>query len=137
MTSLRVRDLMTSRVYSLSPEDDLYAVQNLMDDHNVRHVPVVDEDGDLVGLISMRDLLRAASPSDDELPLEMREARMHSRRVRDVMTEEVATTEPDVSLEEAATVMLENKFGCLPVVQGMQLTGILTESDFVRYFASD
>lgn len=135
--SLRVRDLMTSRVYSLSPEDDLYSVQNLMDDHNVRHVPVVDGDGDLVGLVSMRDLLRAASPSDEELPLEMREARMHSRRVRDVMTEEVATVEPDVPLEEAATLMLENKFGCLPVVQGLRLTGILTESDFVRYFASD
>lgn len=137
MSDLRVRDLMTNHVYSLSMEDDLYAVQNLMDEHNVRHVPVVDEDGDLVGLVSMRDLLRAASPSDDELPLEMREARMHSRRVSEVMTEEVATTEPDTSLGEAATLMLENKFGCLPVLQGLRLTGILTESDFVRYFASN
>ncbi len=137
MSDLRVRDMMTNHVYSLSMEDDLYAVQNLMDEHNVRHVPVVDQDGDLVGLVSMRDLLRAASPSDDELPLEMREARMHSRRVSEVMTEEVATTEPDTSLEEAATLMLENKFGCLPVLQGLRLAGILTEADFVRYFASD
>jgi CBS domain-containing membrane protein len=135
MTSKRVSDLMTNVVYTLTPRDDMFAVQNVMDEHNIRHIPVVDEDQDLVGLITMRDLLRTRSPRDDDLPLEMREARMHDMRVSEVMTEGVATTEPDSNLHDAAQLMLENKFGCLPVVQGSRLAGILTEADFVRYFS--
>ena len=132
---MRVRDLMTGLVYSLTPRDDLYAAQNLMDEHNVRHLPVVDADLDLVGLVTMRDLLKVASPRDDDLPLEMREARLREATVGELMTGEVATAEPDDDLQDAARQMLENKFGCLPVVQGSRLTGILTEADFVRYFA--
>jgi CBS domain-containing membrane protein len=132
---MRVRDLMTSVVYTLTPRDDLFAVQNVMDEHNIRHIPVVDRDQDLVGLVTMRDLLRSRSPRDDELPLEMREARMHDMRVAEVMTQGVATIEPDSDLQEAALLMLDNKFGCLPVVQGSRLAGILTEADFVRYFS--
>ncbi len=137
MSAMRVRDLMTPNVYSLTIKDDLYAAQNLMDEHNVRHLPVVDDDMELVGLVTTRDLLRAASPRDDDLPIEMREARMHSESIAEWMTEEVATVQPDDELAEAAQVLLENKFGCLPVVEGSRLAGILTEADFVRYFASD
>ena len=134
---MRVRDLMTSVVYSLTPRDDLFAAQNLMDEHNIRHVPVVDRDQDLVGLVTMRDLLGARSPREDDLPLEMREAKLHDMRVGELMAEEVATVEPDDDLRFAARLMLDNKFGCLPVVQGSRLTGILTEADFVRYMAED
>ena len=137
MSAARVRDLMTNVVYSLTPRDDLFAAQSLMDEHNVRHLPIVDDELDLVGLITTRDLLRAASPRDDELPLEMREARLHDASVGEVMTEEVATAQPDDDIRDAARQLLENKFGCLPVVQGSRLTGILTEADFVRHFAAD
>ena len=137
MTALRVRDLMTNTVYSLMPRDDLFAAQSLMDEHNVRHVPVVDEEQDLVGLITMRDLLRAANPGDAELPLEMVEAHKHAVHVAELMTEEVATVSPDDDLQDTARLMLDNKFGCVPVVQGSRLAGILTEADFVRYFVSD
>ena len=137
MTALRVRDLMTGTVYSLMPRDDLFAAQSLMDEHNVRHIPVVDQDQDLVGLITMRDLLRAANPGDEELPLEMVEAHKHAVHVAELMTEEVATVSPDDNLQETARLMLDNKFGCVPVVQGSRLAGILTEADFVRYFARD
>lgn len=134
---MRVRDLMTTNVFSLTPGDDLFAAQNLMDEHNVRHLPVVDDDMDLVGLVTTRDLLRAASPRDDELPLEMRAEHLHNETIAEWMTSEVATVEPDDDLTEAAQVLLENKFGCLPVVQGSRLAGILTEADFVRHFATD
>jgi len=134
---VRVRDLMTTNVFSLTPGDDLFAAQNLMDEHNVRHLPVVDDDMDLVGLVTTRDLLRAASPRDDELPLEMRAEHLHNETIAEWMTSEVATVEPDDDLTEAAQVLLENKFGCLPVVQGSRLAGILTEADFVRHFATD
>ena len=134
---MRVSDMMSSVVYSLTPNDDLFALQNLMDEHNIRHVPVVDREQVLVGLVTMRDLLRARSPREDDLPLEMREAQLHDMRVGELMSEEVATVEPDDDLQLAARMMLDNKFGCLPVVQGSRLTGILTEADFVRYMAED
>jgi CBS domain-containing membrane protein len=134
---MRVRDLMTTVVYSLRPQDDVFAVQSLMDEHNIRHVPVVDDDQDLVGLVTMRDVLRVRSPREDDLPLEMREAKLHDMRVEEMMTEDVATVEPDDEIRFAARMMLDNKFGCLPVVQGSRLAGILTESDFVKLLAED
>jgi CBS domain-containing protein len=57
-------------------------------------------------------------------------------RVEEVMTSEVETAAPDLPLSEAAQVMFEKKFGCLPVLEGSKLAGILTESDFVRYFCA-
>ena len=96
-----------------------------------------DNDLDLVGVVTLRDLLKAASPQDDDLPIEMKEARMHDNTVSEWMTSEVATAEPDDDIRDAARQLLDNKFGCLPVVQGSRLTGILTEADFVRYFLED
>jgi CBS domain-containing membrane protein len=101
-----------------------------------RHVPVVDEDGVLVGLVTHRDLLRHVIADKADVPLSARRDRLERYLVGDYMIEEVATTEPDVPIAEAAQLMSEEKYGCLPVVEGMKLVGILTESDFVRYMAA-
>jgi len=133
---LRVRDLMTDRVFSVEPDEDLARLAELMDEIRVRHVPVVDEDKILVGLVSQRDLIRSVMFAASDLPLaEMREL-LEVAEVRSIMTTGVETIEADADIEEAAQVMLENKMGCLPVVEGGRLTGILTEADFVKYVAS-
>jgi len=72
MLSLCVRDLMTADVKTAKPNDPLSTVQDLMNEHNFRHVPVVDDEGMLVGLISERDLLRRALTDEDGMPLTMR-----------------------------------------------------------------
>lgn len=131
---LLVRDLMTDRVETLGPDDDLAALNDLLDAKHVRHVPVVDDDGDLVGLVTQRDLLRAAADSG-EIPFSLQRDILGTMTVGEIMTSPVETTEPERELREAALTMLENKFGCLPVVEGTRLVGILTESDFVRYLA--
>ena len=59
---------------------------------------------------------------------------MRRRRVREIMSTEVETVDPDVDLKAAAQMMLDNKIGCLPVVEGEHLVGILTEADFVRWY---
>jgi CBS domain-containing membrane protein len=128
----RVRDLMTEPVFTLSPNDTLECAQELMDARRIRHVPVVDEDGDLVGLVTQRDLARTVLGRVDALPISARHSILSSRRVRDMMTREVATADPDTDAYEAAATIFENKFGCLPVVEGSRLVGILTEADFVR-----
>ena len=129
-----VRDLMTSRVFTLQPTDDLEALYDLIDTRHVRHVPVVDRDGDLVGLVTQRDLARSALGAQDVLPLSFQQEILRRRKVREIMGTEVETVEPDESLKTAAEMLIENKIGCLPVVEGEHLVGILTESDFVRYY---
>ena len=127
-----VRDLMTDRVFTLRPNDDLEDLYDLMDARHIRHVPIVDHDGDLLGLVTQRDLARAALGSQEALPLSAQQDILRGRRVREIMATEVETVEPDASLRTAAEMLLENKIGCLPVVEGEHLVGILTEADFVR-----
>ncbi len=129
-----VRDLMIDRVFSLRPGDDLEALYELMNEHHIRHVPVVDQDGDLVGLVTQRDLARSALGAQENLPLSVQQEILRRRRVREIMATEVEVVEPDESLRTAAEMLLENKIGCLPVVEGEHLVGILTEADFVRRF---
>jgi len=129
-----VRDLMTDHVFTLRPTDDLESLYDLMDTRHVRHVPVVDRDGDLVGLVTQRDLARRALGAQEDLPLSMQQEILRRRKVREIMATEVDTVEPDESLKAAAEMLIDNKIGCLPVVEGDHLVGILTESDFVRHY---
>ena len=136
MPRLQVRDLMTEKVMALRASNNLATAYDLMGNEHVRHIPIVDAEGDLVGLITHRDLLRSGF-EEHELPLTARRERLGARKIRDVMTSEVETIAPDADLKEAAQILFENKLGCLPVVEGNRLVGILTESDFVRYFLRD
>lgn len=135
MNALRVRDLMTEGVFAVDVNDHLVTVSDLMDARNIRHAPVV-EDGRLVGLISNRDLLRNTVRGQGGLPPEIERSAQLTVTAGEIMTRDVETAEPDQDIREAARVMLEGKYGCLPVVEGSRLVGILTESDFVRFLAS-
>jgi CBS domain-containing membrane protein len=132
---LRVRDLMTFEPAALMPYDDLATLYDLLDTRHVRHVPVVDEDGDLVGLVTHRDLLRCALAEENDLPLSLQRDMLVCRKVGEIMTPDPETVEAETEIGVAAQTMFENKYGCLPVVEGARLVGILTESDFVRYLA--
>jgi CBS domain-containing protein len=88
-------------------------------------------------VVSHRDLLRRTVVERGDLPLSMERNALRRMRVEEVMTSEVETAEPDDPLEAAAQRMFENKIGCLPVVEGYQVVGMLTEADFVKYFAQD
>lgn len=137
MKNLRVKDLMTPVVLSVHPGDTVEKVYDLMNERghrHVRHLTVVDGDGDLVGLVSHRDLLRSTAVDRAEVPLFLVREILRRTRVEEVMTSEVETVEPDTPAGEAARILVENRFGCLPVLASSKLVGILTESDFVRFF---
>jgi CBS domain-containing membrane protein len=129
-----VRDLMTATVFTLRPQNSLATLYDLFDSKRVRHVPIVDADGDLVGLVTERDLSRSALGPLMDLPLSAERDELRRRKIRDIMATEPDSIEPDASLKTAADMLLENKVGCLPVVEGLHLVGILTEADFVRDF---
>lgn len=134
---LKVRELMTEKVYSIQPDEDLSRLVELMGDLHIRHVPVVDDEGDVIGLVSHRDLLKSVLYAADEISYsDMREA-LQEIPVSDVMIPDVETIEPDASIEEAGNIMIDNKMGCLPVVENDKLVGILTESDFVKYVVGE
>jgi len=135
MNELRVRDLMTPGVVCVLPEDTVATAYELMLDHRFRHLIVIDRDGDLVGLLTHRDLLRHSLIERAELPLSLQRSVMRRIRVEEVMTSEVETVDPGQLLAAAALSMFENKYGCLPVTEGSRVVGILTEADFVRFFA--
>lgn len=135
MPTIRVRDLMTEEALSIGPEASLYELRDLMDGRNIRHVPVVDRNDRVIGVVSNRDLLRSALAPATDMPLSTQGDIMRRVKVADIMTRDVELAEPDQDIAVAAQIMLENKYGCLPVVEGERLVGILTEADFVRYLA--
>ena len=134
MKTLHVRDLMTWDVVTVLPGMDTEAARDLMSDRQLRHLVVVDKDDDLVGVVSHRDLLRHALIEQPDLPSYIERERLARTSVREVMAQPVLTAEPEQEAAEAARALFDNKIGCLPVVEGNRVVGILTESDFVRWF---
>lgn len=135
MGKMLVQELMTADVQAMKPYDRLSDLLDLMYDNDFRHVPVVDEEGELLGLVTHRDVVRGAVTSKDDLPQNWREEILNTRTLDSVMQAEVYTIGPTDTVEDAAALMLEHKLGCLPVLEGGRLVGILTESDFVRHVA--
>lgn len=133
METLRVRDLMTWEVVTVLPMTDTETAWNLMSERDLRHMVVVDADGDLVGVVSHRDLLRHALIEQPDLPRYVERALLEKSLVREVMVSPAVTIDPEQDAAEAARILFENKIGCLPVVEGGRVVGILTESDFVRW----
>lgn len=121
-----VGELMTRDLVTLKETQNLSLAEEMLRLHRIRHLPVVRE-GKLVGLVTHRDLLSASarkSPDPRSSPL----------WAADIMVRDVRTARPDMSLRDSVKLMLDNKFGCLPVVaEDGKLLGILTEADLVRY----
>lgn len=133
MKTLRVQDLMTWEVVTVQPDTDTEEAWDLMSDRQLRHLIVVDQDGELMGVVSHRDLLRHALVEQADLPRYVERELLARTPVRDVMVEPVMTASPEQDAAEAARNLFDNKIGCLPVVEGNRVVGILTESDFVRW----
>lgn len=133
---LRVQDLMSSRVISLQATDTMYTARSLMRENRVRHLPVVDEQGRLQGLITQRDILATGISHLAEIDEATRNDIDSGIPVTEVMRREMLTLRPDESVRAAAQLMVEKKIGCLPVVEGDRLVGIVTESDFLKLVIS-
>lgn len=128
-----VQNWMTTDVVSVGPDTSLLKVGKLMKDHHIRRIPVVDENGQVVGIISDRDV-RDASPSK-ATTLDMYE--MHyllaELKAKNIMTANPITVKPTDTVEQAALIMLDNKVGGLPVVDDSgKLVGIISDHDVFK-----
>ena len=130
-----VRDLMSKEVFTLNSSDNLNLLEEFMKWKRIRHVPVVNEDNELVGLVTHRDFLRVAISQLAETDVEDIKSVYKEIPVSKIMNRNIFVVKPDCSLAEAASVMRKNKYGCLPVVNNnSKLVGIITEADFLKAF---
>jgi diacylglycerol O-acyltransferase len=130
----RVADLMSTDVIAIGPEDSLAKAYRVMRLNRIRHLPVVDHDGRLIGLVTHRDVL-AASSSSLMVPAEEERVRLLDlARAADVMETHVSIALPVDPAADAGERMIRHKIGCLPVVETSgRLAGIVTEEDFLRW----
>lgn len=116
---LRVRDLMSTALMTVNASDTIAEAHAEMEVGIVRHLPVVDDRGRLVGVLSDRDILRVLSARKP-------------RRVSEVMSRDVITTRPDADAHVAAELMLDHKISSVPVVgEDGVLVGLVTQTDYV------
>jgi CBS domain-containing membrane protein len=136
MEGLRVRDIMTKEVTTLKRNDKLTLADEIMQLGRIRHLAVLDDETkQLVGILSQRDLFRGALAHALGYGKYAQHKVLDALFVKEVMSTNVRTTTPDTPLVEAAQVLLDEKIGCLPVVEGKRLVGIVTEADFVAMVA--
>lgn len=131
-----VRDLMTKDVVTLEHNDKLLLADDLMRLGRIRHVPIVDGDGALAGIVSQRDLFHSALMKALGYGSYGQRKALDMVSIKEAMKTDVVTTTPDTLLSDAARTMLDRKIGCLVVVEDGKIVGILAESDFVKLHAS-
>ena len=139
-----VRDVMTKAPWTIDPEAPMATAVAVMRERALRHLPVVDDAGRLLGVVTDRDLRGAVfAPAFAEHLSPGARARLRSLattfedlRVRDVMTWGPMTIRPEAAVAQAAAVMLTAGVGCLAVVDDGQLCGIVTERDALKALAA-
>jgi CBS domain-containing protein len=120
--------IMSTDLKTVSPQDSLATVRKLMHENRIHHVPVVVDEDNLIGLVTLTDVLAATDSilRDDESRLRAREI-----KVEDIMVRNLATIDEHASLRQAALFLEKHQIGCLPVVTSGSLRGIVTDTDFV------
>jgi CBS domain-containing protein len=145
---MQARDLMVSPVVTVQPSASVKEVAKLLLEQGISAVPVVDDQGKLVGVVSEGDLLHRPEIGSerrrswwllgltDEETLAAEYVKAHARKVADVMTRKVITAAPDASLHELATLMEANAIKRVPIVDDGRLVGIVSRANLVRALAS-
>jgi CBS domain-containing protein len=131
-----VRDVMAKDVATLELNDKLKIADDVMTLGRIRHMPVLDDDQEIVGILSQRDLFRGALARCIGYGESAQQKILDQFVVKEVMSKDVVTINPYAPLQQAARLMLERKIGCVVVAEEGRLVGILTESDFVKMYAS-
>ena len=134
MTEGNVSKIMVTDVVALDRNASLGIAKDIMDQRRLRHFPVV-ENGNVVGVVSQRDLLRASLASMLGYEERTKKAFLDNLSIKGIMSDSPITVTADTRISEAARLMVEKKVGCLPVVDGKRLIGLVTETDFLKVLA--
>lgn len=120
--------IMSTDMITIAPDASLADARTLMQTNRIHHLPVVVDSDELVGLVTLTNVLAA---TDSILRDDDSRIRAQNIRIEDVMVKDLATVDERVSLRQAALFIEKHKIGCLPVLGNGRLKGIITDSDFV------
>jgi acetoin utilization protein AcuB len=126
-----VSDWMTRKVLTVAPDDFLSDAIALMQEKGIKHLPVV-RNGRLAGVLSDRDIKEYCPSKATALDIYELHYLLAKTQVRDAMRTKVMTTTPDTPVEEAALQFMDQNIGCLPVLDGRRLVGIISDKDIYR-----
>ena len=129
---LTVKDVMTTDLVTLKDTDAVSRARQIMGTKNVRHLPILNGAGELVGVLTQRDVLAATVSVLADVNQQVIDDMESSIPIREIMTTAITVVHEDTPLREAAKQLLELKIGCLPVLSNGRLVGILTEADFIK-----
>lgn len=127
----QLSEIMNRTLVTVDTRASLRQAQRILDRRNIRHLFVMDGKR-LVGIVTDRDLRKAAPSSKSPLTTSEREEFMDELKVVEVMLRKLITASSSTTVREAAKVMVREKIGCLPVVDGKTLVGIVTETDLLE-----
>ena len=136
-STVRVSDLMSTDAVTLQRNEKLALAEEAMKKTGIRHLPVIDESGKVCGILSQRDLFRGALLKALGYGGYLEDKMLDTIVVKEAMVNDVITTAPEATIQQAARTMIEHKIGCLPVVINGELQGILTEEDFMRWVVQE
>lgn len=125
-----VDEIMTTNVVTLQMDDSILKGMALMAEKNIRHIPIVDKNHHLVGVVSHRDLLRADISCLEQTESVARSS-VENSPIETIMTKNVRTASAKDNLRSVGLALQKGKFGCIPIVEGGLLVGIVTDTDFV------
>lgn len=125
------KDLQSTKCFTIGRNDNLAVAQNLMKREHVRHL-VVTEDEEIAGILSEKDVLRAAMSSVMASGQKAQLAFLESVLVKEIMSKKIFSVEPNTELSECAQLLVNHQISCLPVVSSGGLVGILTSTDLLN-----
>ncbi|MFB6099065.1 MAG: CBS domain-containing protein [Salinibacter sp.] len=131
---MTINGIMSRDVVTVSPATALMEIRKRLYEGGFHHLLVV-EDGDLLGVISDRDVLRALSPFLDTYSEEHRDVQTLAQPASEVMRTDPVTVRPDTEIEDGARLLLDHNISSLPVVRNGDLVGIVTTKDLLSYYA--
>lgn len=121
---MKIKDLMTTELATLSPECTVLDASKLMQTHNIGTIPICEDGDKLKGIVTDRDIVVRNIANDGE---------PSTTKLKDLMTYELVTTSPTMSAKSAARLMAENKIRRLPVVDGERLVGMVSIGDIATH----
>ncbi len=132
---MSLRSIMSPRVVTVEMDDRLAVVKEIFDSTKFHHLLVINGDGELAGVVSDRDLLKALSPYVGSAAENARDAATLNKRVHQVMSRKPITLTPDAPLADAVKLLLEHRISCIPIVdEQFRPVGIVSWRDLLRSF---
>ena len=122
---ITIDEFMTSDPFTLGEANTIDDARSVMTEKHIRHIPITDKAGHLLGLVTQRDILKATAPDTTA------SGDGANQKLSEIMIQDISTVHPKDSVRQAAIYLQSHKYGCLPVIADDLLVGIITDSDFI------